>query len=286
VAALHVLVAFTLVKAAAGQVSDPTPPPAPDAVAKAEAVAAEPLADAGQGEALPPPEPEEVAVPPQLPSGSHLDGLVSPSAMPGDNPTAVDARTPLVAYDPDRIFTLGVSQGYASVVELAPDERVENLVVGNSAAWQVTANRRGDRVIVKPLAGASPSNMIVLTASRRYVFMLDPFSQTSFIMRFSYPQAVEAVTAAAAPVDFTFRGDKALFPLAMSDDGRRTVIDWGAHKPLPAIFAMSDRNRERLVNGRMVGNSYVVEGTAARYRFRYGNDEATAIRQTPKKLRR
>ena len=198
-------------------------------------------------------------------------------------PSLSDPRIQLLPYDPNRIVTLGVSPGFASVVELAGDERVENLVVGNSAAWQVTANKRGDRVIVKPLPGASQTNMVVLTASRRYVFMLDPFGQTSFIMRFSYPQPVQPVAAAVAPeTTYKVRGAKALFPLAMFDDGRRTVIRWSAGRPLPAIFAVNGR-QERLVNGRMVGDDMVVEGASPRYTFRYGRAEATAIRQTPKR---
>ena len=199
-----------------------------------------------------------------------------------------DRRIQLLTYEPDQIVTLAVSPGFASVVELGEDERVENLVVGNSAGWQVTANRRGDRIIVKPLGNAGPSNLIVLTGSRRYVFVLDPFGETSFIMRFRYPQAVQAAAVAAAgavPLGYRFRGNKGLFPLAMSDDGRRTTIRWGEQNVLPAIFAMNDGRHEQLVNGRMVGNDYVIEGAAPRYKFRYGKAEATAIRQTPKQRR-
>ena len=108
-------------------------------------------------------------------------------------------------------------------------------------------------------------------------------------MRFTYPQAVQAAAswpsrgASPAPT-YRFRGNKGLYPLAMSDDGRRTVIRWGEQSVLPAIFAMSGR-KEQLVNGRMVGNDYVIEGAAPRYKFRYGKAEATAIRTVPKRRR-
>ena len=199
-----------------------------------------------------------------------------------------DRRLQLLTYDPDQIVNLSVSPGFASVIELGEDERVENVVVGNSAGWQVTANRRGDRVIVKPLGGAGTSNLIVLTGVRRYVFVLDPFGETSFITRFRYAptQAAAATVAsvAANTVPYRFRGTKGLFPLAMSDDGRRTTIRWSPQTSLPAIFALNGR-KEALVNGRMVGNDYVIEGAAPRYKFRYGKAEATAIRQTPKRRR-
>lgn len=219
-------------------------------------------------------------------SAPSEDQGASPQAYPTAG--AGDRRLQLLTYDPDQVVTLPVSPGFASVIELGEDERVENVVVGNSAAWQVTANRRGDRVIVKPLGGAGTSNLIVLTGLRRYVFVLDPFGETSFITRFRYASAPAAAAAAAYvaanTVAYRFRGAKALFPLAMSDDGRRTTIRWNPQTSLPAIFALNGR-KETLVNGRMVGNDYVIEGAAPRYKFRYGKAEATAIRQTPKRRR-
>lgn len=270
------LIALALVQAA---------PQDEDVQTVAEAVTEAAQADVQQAPPAPVP-------PPSLPLGDPTQAPVEQS--PTYPPQAYvpqssgDRRIQLLTYDPDQIVTLPVSPGFASVVELNEDERVENVVVGNSAAWQVTANRRGDRIIVKPLGGAGPSNLIVLTGSRRYVFVLDPYGDTSFIMRFRYPQAVQAAAvataAAGAPLGYRFRGNKGLYPLAMSDDGRRTTIRWSEQNVLPAIFAMTGR-KEQLVNGRMVGNDYVIEGAAPRYRFRYGTAEATAIRQTPKRRR-
>lgn len=229
----------------------------------------------------PPPEPESAEqqlplIPPPLP----------PSADAG---SANDPRVQQIPYNPDQVVTLGVGAGYAAVVELGSDERVDNVVVGNSAAWQVTANHRGDRVIVKPLAGATYTNMIVLTDSRRYLFMLDPYGQASYLIRFTYPQplaqAVDQPAAGTSLGTYKFRGDRALFPAAMHDDGRSTTITWPSRSALPATFAMNGGSRERLVNGRMVGDDFVVEGTASRYKFRLGSAEATATREVPRRRR-
>jgi type IV secretion system protein VirB9 len=211
--------------------------------------------------------------------------------VPLDPPPPAEAQIPgdpriqLLPYNPDQIVTLGVGAGYAAVIELAPDERVDNIVVGNSGAWQVTANHRGDRVIVKPLAGATNTNMIVLTDSRRYVFMLDPYGQTSYVTRFTYPQPVEQPAAQTSLAAYKFRGDRALFPAAMRDDGRQTTITWPRQSALPATFAMNDGSHEQLVNGRMIGDDFVIEGTALRFRFRLGEAEAVATRQIPKRRR-
>lgn len=233
--------------------------------------------------------PPPPAVPPPPPVIVTSEDYAQPVPPQGYAPAAAaDRRLQLLTYDPEQIVTLPVNPGFASVIELGEDERVENLVVGNSAGWQVTANRRGDRVIVKPLGGAGTSNLIVLTGQRRYVFLLDPFSDSSFVMRFRYPAAQSAAALAAVPgvplQGYRFRGTKALYPVAMSDDGRRTTIRWSQQTSLPAVFALNGR-KEVLVNGRMVGNDYVIEGAAPRYRFRYGKAQATAIRQTPKRRR-
>ena len=268
------LAAAALAQAAPQQApADPVEAPAQEEPAMAQDAPPEPV------QAVPQPAPAEVgqaAAVPQAPSAVVQPPVLQP---------AMDRRMQLVPYDPNRVVTLSVSPGFASIVELAEDERVENLVVGNSAAWQVSANRRGDRVIVKPLGGAAPTNMVVLTATRRYVFMLDPFGETSFVMRFTYPQPVQTAAASVVPeTTYKMRGDKVLFPLAMYDDGRRTVIRWSAQHPLPAVLAVNGRE-ERLINGRMVGEDFVIEGASPRYKFRYGSANATAIRQTPRRRR-
>ena len=281
---LNLLAAAALVQASAQEApADPAPAPQEEAAEpqqpSPEAPPAEPVQPVVQSVVQSDLQP----VPQQAPPPPVLVRAIAPQL-------SSDPRIQLLPYSPNQVVTLSVSQGFASVVELAEDERVENLVVGNSGTWQVTANKRGDRIIVKPLTGASQTNMVVLTATRRYVFMLDPYGQTSFVMRFSYPQPVQpvataaAAAAAAAETSYKMRGAKALFPLAMFDDGRRTVIRWRAGQPLPAVSALNGR-QERLINGRMMGEDFVIEGASPRYKFRYGNAEATAIRETPRQRR-
>lgn len=120
------------------------------------------------------------------------------------------------------------------------------------------------------------------------MFLLQPGSegQTSFVMRFSYP------TIGSAGYDFSralaaiykFSGDRGLFPTAMHDDGKRTTVTWGRQTPLPAVFMMNGR-QESVVNGRMVGDNYVIEGTASRWRFRFGEFEVTAVRKVARTRR-
>jgi type IV secretion system protein VirB9 len=207
--------------------------------------------------------------------------LVQPAelAQPVDPvPAQADPRIQLIPYDPGQIVPMGVAVGFASVIELGPDERAENIVVGNSAAWQVTVNRQGDRVVVKPNPDAIPTNLIILTGSRRYLFMLYPGGgeQSAFVTRFSYPEPAEQQPAPIAVSTYRFRGDKSLFPEAMYNEGERTVVRWSRQTALPAVFALQSGSKEQLVNGRMVGDDYVIEGFASRYMFRRGDQQAVA----------
>lgn len=216
-----------------------------------------------------------------------LAQLPSQIGLPGP---FIDPRIQVVPYSPDQVVTLRVGAGYAAVLELAPDERIENVVVGNSAGWQVTPNRRGDHLIVKPLASAATTNMVVITDARRYVMLLQPEDggNAPFVVRFTYPDAqpVELGKSVDQVATYRLRGTKALFPIAMSDDGRRTRITWAPGIDLPAIFAVDARGKEGLVNGRMVAGDYVVESVAPRFVFRLGNDRATASRRLAKQARR
>jgi type IV secretion system protein VirB9 len=199
---------------------------------------------------------------------------------------AAAPRIQSVTYDPDRVVTLAAADGYALVVELSEDERIDNIVVGNSGVWQVTANKRGDRLVIKPLAGAVATDMVVTTDTRRYVFTLEPATSADavpFVVRFSYPQrASAAVSVGRSAATYTLRGTRTLFPITMNDDGQRTYIHWASDTPLPAIFAVGDQGQQSIVNGRMVDGDYVIEGIADSYILQRDKAQAVATRKPVK----
>lgn len=195
-----------------------------------------------------------------------------------------DGRIRQLPYEADQVVTLSVSPGYAAVVELAPGEAILNVVVGDSSGWQVTQNSSADRVIVKPLGDAATTNMIVVTDVRRYILLLDANGhdgQGVFVLKFSYPNAPQPTAVrSVASATYKLRGAKSLFPAAMRDDGERTIITWKDQTALPAVFALTDDGEEAIVNGRMIGGDYVIEGTASKYVFRLGDARAIASRKT------
>ncbi|HEX7694445.1 MAG TPA: TrbG/VirB9 family P-type conjugative transfer protein, partial [Sphingomonas sp.] len=155
-------------------------------------------------------------------------------------PGSGDPRIQSVLYDVDQVVQLQVPTGYELTVEFAPDERIENVAVGDSGAWQVTPNKRGDRLFLKPLQGTT-TNMTVVTDARTYVFELSPGSAGSapYIVRFRYPPPpppADAATVGLEPGRYKLAGSNDIRPDAISDDGSKTYIMWRDSQTLPAVF--------------------------------------------------
>jgi type IV secretion system protein VirB9 len=195
-----------------------------------------------------------------------------------------DPRVQTVEYRADQVVSLEVAPGYQLMLEFAPDERIESVAVGDSAAWQVTPNRGGDRVFVKPLQSL-PSNLTVVTSARLYAFELSPLfgpsASMAYVVRFTYP-AAETESADAGPAALAGRyrlsGARALRPSRISDDGRHTYIEWPRESALPAVYALDERGHEALVNGMMRDDLYVIDAVVPRLVFRIDRDVARAER--------
>ena len=194
-----------------------------------------------------------------------------------------DPRIETIDYDPGRVINLRAAPGFATVIDLGPDEHIDNVVVGDSSGWQVTANKRGDHVVVKPLGAASTTNMVIVTGERTFVFQLEPSGGglAPFVLRFHYP-GPPAQAAVPVLAGYRLRGDRALFPVAMYDDGHHTTIAWAKDTPLPAAYALDPTGKERIVNGRFHGANYVIDEVALKIMFRVDKRTAVATRELAK----
>jgi type IV secretion system protein VirB9 len=177
-----------------------------------------------------------------------------------------DPRIQTVAYDANQVVQLQVAAGFQLAVEFAPDERIENVAVGESGAWLVTPNKRGDHLFIKATQPGVTTNLTVVTDARSYAFELlplyGPLPDMAYTVRFTYPTpAVASVAAAPVPEPGRYKisGAKALRPSQIDDDGVHTYIVWPADRPLPAIFAIDDKGHEMLVDGAMRDGQYVVD---------------------------
>jgi type IV secretion system protein VirB9 len=216
-----------------------------------------------------------------------LVAAVPASAQVRPQPGAGDPRLQTVDYAPDQVVILQVAAGYQLTVELAPDEQIENVALGDSAAWQVTANRRGDRLFIKPLQQGVTTNMTVITNARVYAIDLVPLMgatpDMAYTVRYRYPEAgedAEEEAAADSTVQGRYRlsGARRLRPSRIGDDGRQTFIEWPEDRPLPAVYGIGRNGQETLVNGMMRDGVYVIDSVLPTLVFRIDRDVARATR--------
>lgn len=216
--------------------------------------------------------------------------------QPQPNPGAGDPRLQTVDYDPAQIVQLQGAPGYQLTVQLSPDEQVQNVAVGDSGAWQVSVNRAGDHLFIKPTRADVSTNMTVITSVRVYNFELFPLSGPSSGMpwnvSFRYPASAEDETSGeyvdVSPVlrqasRYKIAGDRSLRPTSVSDDGTHTYIRWPTNVPIPGIYEIAANGEERLVNGGMRGGDYVIDSVASRLIFRIDRKAARAVRLPPKR---
>lgn len=211
---------------------------------------------------------------------------------------AADHRIRSLAYDPDHIVQILGKPGIQSTIEFGDDERIENVAVGDSNAWQITPNRRASLLFVKPLAPRSRTNMTVITDRRTYMFDLvagDKWTTPLYALKFSYPndkaaaavvkptEAAQASTVAAAPetqavatadrlhFDWQSKGYDKLVPSRVFDDGTAVYLAWNKETPLPAILTVSEDRKEGPLSYKMSGDYIVVSPIPQNLVLRYGD---------------
>lgn len=221
-----------------------------------------------------------------------LLGMAFASAMPAPAQAPIaaegDKRIRQIDYVPNRVFTVMAAQGYQLTINLAPNEHIQTVALGDTNAFQVTASRSGNALFVKALQSNAITNMTVATNARQYAFTLTAApageAPVAYTIAFRYPHsdAAPVLPAVREIGAYKLAGSKFLWPTRISDDGEHVFIDWPANVDLPAIYALDGQGRESLTNGMMRGDHMVVDGIAPRLVFRIDREMATATRYLPK----
>jgi len=220
-----------------------------------------------------------------------------------------DGRIRKLAYDPDVVVRLEGCFGFQTMVELGPDERIENVGLGDAAQWLVAPNKRANMLFVKPAYRTSHSNMTVSTDRHRYAFELvarDTAAcrqgQVAYSLRFTYkdePPPLLALAAAEPPAPeaeppvpppeqrnaaYTFSGARENVPMRVFDNGHATFFRWVEGTTTPAVYAVAADKTESLVSFASRGDYLVADQVAPSYVLRRGNAVAVLYNdayQTP-----
>jgi type IV secretion system protein VirB9 len=232
-------------------------------------------------------------------------GLAAPLA-------AKDNRLQTLVFDENAVVRIDGMVKVQTTIKFAPDEMIENVAIGDSAAWQVQPNKAQTILFVKPLEPTARTNMTVVTDKRTYLFDLvaSPRNSALYVLQFRYPELekaaeearlaaiaqaeAEAARAAAEPAEMAAAGDPAapldparlnfewapagnaaLLPTRVFDDGEGVFLTWPEGAAIPAILVTNDDGEEGPVNYTVRGEVVVVDGVPARIILRSGRDTAT-----------
>ena len=219
--------------------------------------------------------------------------LLASSAFAEGRP---EGRSEEFTYSPNHVYTVIGQRAIQTLIQFGEDESIENIALGDAAAWQVTPNRRANMLFIKPLYAHGRTNMTVVTDRRRYLFDLSivgPKGHAIYAIQFVYPDdqlagsllanraeaalAGDAVAGSPAPppkpevnTSWGMSGDRKLRPARIYDDGEATYIAWSASTELPGIFGFGDDGKEGPVNFTVRGDFLVIDGVAPRYVLRRG----------------
>lgn len=224
-----------------------------------------------------------------LPAGSAL-------AEATPRPGHLDPRVRDVIYNKDNVTAIDATYGTSTMIELQMDEKIETLALGDSIAWKVEPNRKGNIIFVKPIEKNAQSNLNVVTDKRIYSFLLRsntrPPSAQIYEVRFRFPDdeasarlLTEAKERAANPTlkslnianansDYGYKGSSANKPVAVFDDGVKTWFRFEGETP--AIYIVDADRNESLVNYRTEGPYVVVDKVSLQWTLRNGQ-ESTCI---------
>ncbi len=238
-------------------------------------------------------------------------------------PGTLDGRVKTITYNANNVISLKGFYGYQTTIKFAPYEKIQNISIGDSVAWQVVPNKAGNLLFVKPVEERATTNMAVITDRRVYNFELtsglayspsDPnitymltfnypqesvidFSRKNGSMTASYPGArpygsrIEGgtVSSVGAPKDlnfnYSYKGKKSLSPIMVFDNGEFTFFKFRDTDNLPAIFAVDNNRNESVVNYHMDGGYLVVERLAPQFTLRIGKEEACVFNDNIKTKR-
>lgn len=199
-----------------------------------------------------------------------------------------DARIEAVEYD--QSTPVDIAPGNALTLLVPPGERVLDIRLDDPHSFQVSVSSSSDTVWIWPLGPTSGTQMSIRTDKRDYsLSLVEVAGPAPYVLRLVPPlsaaAALQPAKVIAGPMlgRYKLRGNRALRPSAIGDDGVHTYISWGEGVALPAVFAVDAFGNEQMVNGYMRDGQFVIDGVSAKLVFRIDRQSAVAVRSSVEK---
>lgn len=221
-----------------------------------------------------------------------------PLPMPGDN------RLVKFVYNPNETYTVLTRPESATHLEMAPDEDLDFVVLGDTFQWVVSKTPK--HFFIKPIKPDIFTSATIVTTKRTYQLTFRASAQNGKWMQhvgFHYPEiemlqrvkseavAQRAVTEAQIEsnatvasgltidkmkFDYVVEGAANIRPVTVFDDGRFTYIRFQPNaQELPALFMKEADGSLSLVNYQAKGDLMVVQRLVSRFLLKLGKDEVT-----------
>lgn len=199
--------------------------------------------------------------------------------------TLQDSRIQTATYVPNQVYNIWTKVGNAVLIELQDDEIIMNsngkfdFFSGADDSYDKKVFR--NKFVFKPVTANQRTNLIVITNKRTYHFQLRPVEKNgtptyslSFRNNSSYnystsnPSSFESYPGLRS-YNYWGKGDIALKPRSVYDDGKFTYFDFSNLKEIPAIYKIDASGEENLVNFHTENNNQViVHETATKFHLR------------------
>lgn len=210
------------------------------------------------------------------------------------------------AYVAGTVYSVTAAPGAITDIALEAGETLIAVASGDTQRWVIgdttsgTGLTRRAHILVKPTAAALATNLVVTTDRRVYHLALrsrtkDPMVAVSWtypenaLLSLSRPAPPAAATQSVAGLplerlrfDYRIEGPRVPWrPLRAFDDGRQTFIEFPrdiAASDAPPLFRLGPDLTPELVNYRMRGRYYVVDGVFDAAELRLGTRRPKVVR--------
>jgi type IV secretion system protein TrbG len=233
------------------------------------------------------------------PAGAAYSASIS---APFNSP--LDSRVKYYAYNADVVYTLPITVGMHTHIQLAADEvLIEKPKLGETIQWRITGNEHN--LYIKALQPNTSTSLTLVTDKRSYQFEIVSTTESSKRIQkayFTYPDDDEkmeltllsqikekkgegnrldslkvapSVDPAQLNFNYTVTGTAAFKPSAVYDDGKFTYFRLPATQDLPAIFMLEDGSRNKLspINYAVKGDQIIIERLAKNFVMKLGKEE-------------
>lgn len=175
-------------------------------------------------------------------------------------------------------------------VLLEPGEQIVRIAAEDPRLVEVRVSAERDSVLLIPAVTELDSPITVATDRREYRLRLRTGTglMAAYLVRFRFDGGgdIVPITAAHAPEPFTgptwgyrLRGNSAVRPASIRDDGARTRIVFAPEQALPAVFAIGPGGEEQVAGGYMRGGVFEIDRVWQELVFRIDGAKATARRE-------